>query len=326
MKKINTPNIEKLSNLPDFPYEAKYEKNIAGFEDYKDMKMAYIDTGNKDSDLTFLLLHGSPTWSYMWRHFIKEINNLNYRAVAFDMPGFGRSDKPLDASAYTFNSLRESLICMIERLKLKNIVLVVHEWGGFLGLTIPMEMPELFDGIIIHNTTLATGNNLMSDSYTDWRQYIKDNPDLNVRAVMARTNKILSLKECNNYHAPFDNYESKVALRVMPEIFPNNQKKEGAEISQKAQDWFSNEFDGLAVSISGMRDPLFPQDALNRFFNSINGIHKLPGVDNAGHFLPEWAMEYGEGLINKYLNIREKFLLEKQNNVDNNDEDNIENA
>ena len=63
---------------------------------------------------------------------------------------------------------------------------------------------------------------------------------------MARTNKILSLKECNNYHAPFDNYESKVALRVMPEIFPNNQKKEGAEISQKAQDWFSNEFDGLA--------------------------------------------------------------------------------
>ena len=102
MKKINTPNIEKLSNLSDFPYEAKYEKNIAGFEDYKEMRMAYIDTGNKDSDLTFLLLHGSPTWSYMWRHFIKEIEKLNYRAVAFDMPGFGRSDKPLYEEAYTF--------------------------------------------------------------------------------------------------------------------------------------------------------------------------------------------------------------------------------
>ena len=73
MKKIHTSDIEKLSNLPDFPYEAKYEKNITGFEKYKDMRMAYIDAGNKDSDITFLLLHRSPTWSYMWRHFIKEI-------------------------------------------------------------------------------------------------------------------------------------------------------------------------------------------------------------------------------------------------------------
>ncbi len=326
MKKIHTPNMEKLSNLPDFPYEAKYEKDIGGFEEYKDMRMAYIDAGNSDSEITFLMLHGSPTWSYMWRHFIKEIEKLNYRAVAFDMPGFGRSDKPDDESAYTFDSMRESIICMIKRLELKNIVLVVHEWGGFLGLTIPMDMPELFDGIIIHNTTLATGNNLMSDSYKDWRQYIKDNPDLNVRAVMARTNKILSLKECNNYHAPFEDYDSKVALRTMPKIFPNDQKKAGAEISQRAQDWFSNDFDGLALSVSGMRDPLFPQDALNRFFDSIKGIHKLPGVDNAGHFLPEWAMEYGEQLIKKYIFLREKFLLEKENSDNSIEEDNIKNV
>jgi len=324
MKKIYISDKEKLINLPDFPYDPKYEKNITGFEEYEDMRMAYIDTGNKDSELTFLMLHGSPTWSYMWRHFIKEIKKANFRAVAFDMPGFGRSDKPLDEEAYTFTSLRSSLICMIERLNLKNIVLVVHEWGGFLGLTIPMDMPELFDGMIIHNTTLATGTNLMSDSYTDWRNYIRDNPDLNIRAIMARTNKILNLKECNNYHAPFDSYESKVALRVMPKIFPNNQEKEGAEISNKAQDWLSNEFNGLALSISGMRDPLFPQDALNRFFNSINGINKLPGVDNAGHFLPEWAMEYGENLINQYLLIREKYLLAVQDTEK--EEDDISNV
>ena len=312
MKKIYKSNIEKLSNLSDFPYEAKYEKNIAGFEDYEDMRMAYIDAGNKDSELTFLMLHGSPTWSYMWRHFIKEIEKADYRAVAFDMPGFGRSDKPLEEEAYSFDSLRKSLICMIERLDLKNIVLVVHEWGGFLGLTIPMDMAERFDGIIIHNTTLATGTNLISDSYADWKKYIKNNPDLNVRAVMARTNRILNLKECNNYHAPFDSYESKVALRVMPEIFPNHQGQEGIEVSKKAQDWFSNEYDGLALSMSGMRDPLFPQEAVKSFFNSIKGIHNLPGVDNAGHFLPEWAMEYGENLINKYISLREKHLIAKQ--------------
>ena len=117
-------------------------------------------------------------------------------------------------------------------------------------------------------------------------------------------------------------------MSIVPniQIFPNNQKKEGAEISQKAQDWFSNEYDGLALSISGMRDPLFPQDALNRFFNSINGINKLPGVDNAGHFLPEWAMEYGEDLINKYIQLREKFLLEKESNEEEIDEDKLNNV
>ena len=112
MKKIYKSDMEKLSNLPDFPYEANYEKNISGFEDYEDMRMAYIDAGNKDSDLTFLMLHGSPTWSYMWRHFIKEVEKANFRAVAFDMPGFGRSDKPLDKEAYSFDSLRKSLMCI----------------------------------------------------------------------------------------------------------------------------------------------------------------------------------------------------------------------
>jgi hypothetical protein len=108
----------------------------------------------------------------------------------------------------------------------------------------------------------------------------------------------------------------------MPEIFPNYQGQEGIEISKKAQDWFSNEYDGLALSLPGMRDPLFPQEAVNSFFNSIKGIHNLPGIDNAGHFLPEWAMEYGENLINKYLTLREKHLIAKQDAENQEDEEN----
>ena len=312
MKKYYRTDNKKLINLKDFPYQEKYLKNINGFEEYKDIRMAYIDEGNKDSELTFLMLHGSPTWSYLWRHFIKEILDAKYRAVALDMIGFGRSDKPLHEESYTFEAMRKSLISAIEKLDLKNIVLVVHEWGGFLGLTLPMEIEERIDGIIIHNTTLTTGNQLMSDSYTDWRKYIDDNPDLNIRAIMARTNKILNLKECNNYHAPYDSFESKIALRAMPKIYPDHPDKAGADYAQKSLDWLSNNFEGLIIAISGMRDPLFPKEAQNAFLSSISGVVKLPGVDNAGHFLPEWAMEYGKDLIINYISLREKHLLAKQ--------------
>ena len=175
-----------------------------------------------------------------------------------------------------------------------------------------MDIKDRIDGIIIHNTTLATGNQLVSDSYSDWRKYIEDNPDLNVRAIMARTNKILNLRECNTYHAPFDSFESKIALRTMPKIFPDHPDKLGAEHAQKSLDWYSEEFEGLIVAISGMRDPLFPQEAHNAFINSISGVVKLPGVDNAGHFLPEWAMEYGKDLITNFISLREKHILAKK--------------
>tara|TARA_B100000287_G_scaffold151756_1_gene143519 strand:+ start:377 stop:1372 length:996 start_codon:yes stop_codon:yes gene_type:complete len=312
MAKFYRTSNEKLFNIPDFPYEDKYINNIKGFDDYKDIRMAYVDEGDNNSELTFLMLHGSPTWSYLWRHFIKEIVDANYRAVALDMIGFGRSDKPLDEKAYTFESMRSSIINAIEQLDLKNVVLVVHEWGGFLGLTIPMEIRDRIDAIIIHNTILTTGNQLMSDSYSDWRKYISDNPDLNVRAIMARTNKILNLKECNTYHAPYDSFESKIALRTMPKIYPDHPNKPGAELAQQSLEWLSTEFEGLILAISGMRDPLFPQEAQNAFISSIPGVVKLPGVDNAGHFLPEWAMEYGKDLINNFISLREKHLLAKK--------------
>jgi len=312
MKKYYRSKDESFANLKDFSYEAKFIDDVKGFKDYVGLRMAYIDEGDKQADLTFVMLHGSPTWSYLWRHFIKEVIGANYRAVALDMIGFGRSDKPLDEDAYSFDSMRESIICAIEKLDLKNVVLVLHEWGGFLGLTIPMEIHERIDGIIIHNTTLATGNQLVSDSYLDWRKYIENNPDLNVRAIMARTNKILNLKECNTYHAPFETYESKIALRTLPKIYPDHPDKPGAEISQKSLEWYAEEFEGVMLSIFGMRDPLFPKEALNAFLDSIPGIIKLTGVDNAGHFLPEWAMEYGKDLITNYVDLREKHLIAKK--------------
>ena len=98
----------------------------------------------------------------------------------------------------------------------------------------------------------------------------------------------------------------------MPKIYPDHPDKPGAELAQKSLNWLSEEFEGLIIAISGMRDPLFPQEAQNAFISSIPGIVKFPGVDNAGHFLPEWAMEYGKDLINNFVSLREKHLMAKK--------------
>ena len=314
---------DKFKNLPGFPYNLHYLENVKGFETFKEgLRISYLDEGPKDSELTFLMLHGHLTWSYMWRHFIDIIMNSNYRAVAIDFPGFGRSDKPTDEKIYTFTSLRNIIINSIERLDLNNIVLVVHEWGGFVGLTLPMEFHDRIEGIIIHNTAITTGTQIMSESYADWRKYCNDNPDMNIRAVIARTNRILNLKECNAYHAPFDTYESKAALRALPKIVPDNPAKDGAEISKKASLWLSEKFEGPSVLLSGMRDPLFPQEVIKNLGNIIKDINILPGKENAGHFVPEWAMEYGEDLIAKFLETRLKNMEEKKEKEENkNNED-----
>ena len=321
MTKIYRTPEEKFTNLPGFSYIPNYLEEIKGFNEIKEgLRISYVDEGPKNSELTFLLVHGYLTWSYMWRHFIKVLTENNQRAVAIDLPGFGRSDKPIDESLYTFSNLRNSLINTIERLDLKNVVLVVHDWGGILGLTIPMEMEERFEGIILHNTVVTTGTQIMSESYVDWRKYCIDNPDLNVRAVIARTNRILNLKECNAYHAPFDNYDSKAALRALPKILPDSPDKEGADISRKASLWLNEKFDGTSVLLSGMRDPLYPQEVIKYLGNIVKETYILPGIDNAGHFLPEWAMEYGENLLDNFLKIRIKNKEKKKEREEKNND------
>ena len=313
MTRIYRTPEKNFHNLPSFPYKLHYLDKVEGFEGFKDgLRISYLDEGPKDSELTFLMIHGHLTWSYMWRHFIKILIDSNHRAIAVDLPGFGRSDKPIDEKNYTFSNLRNTLINTINRLDLKNIVLVVHEWGGFLGLTIPMEFYERFAGIIVHSTAVTTGTQIMSESYSDWRKYCNDNPDMNIRAIIARTNRVLNLKECNAYHAPFDNYESKAALRALPKIVPDNPQKDGAQISRDASLWLSEQFDGPAVLLSGMRDPLFPQEVIKNLGNIIKGINVLPGKDNAGHFLPEWAMEYGENLLSQFDKTRLNNIEEKK--------------
>ena len=121
----------------------------------------------------------------------------DYRVISIDLPGFGRSDKPLNKEFYNFNVYRNVILSFINNLNLKNITLLLHEWGGTLGLTLPMEQQGLYNGLVLFNSYLANIVVDITEGYKSWINSNIQTEELNIRALMARTNRILNLSECN---------------------------------------------------------------------------------------------------------------------------------
>ncbi len=173
---MRTPD-ERFADLAGFAYPPRYLE-------WKGLRAHYVDEGKGEK--TYLCLHGNPTWSYLYRRMIPPFLASGARVVAPDLIGFGRSDKPEDEATYTFDFHRRFLLEFIDGLALKNITLVVQDWGGLLGLTLPMEMPERITGLLVMNTALATGDVPLSEGFIAWRAYNVKNPDLAVGKLLAR--------------------------------------------------------------------------------------------------------------------------------------------
>ena len=165
MKTVRTPD-ERFKTLPDFPYQPNYIDDLPGYES---LRVHYVNEGPRDVEHTYLCLPGEPTWAYLFRKMIPVFLADGGRVVAPDWLGFGRSDKPVDDDVYGFHFHRNMMIEFIKRLDLRNITLVVQDWGGVLGLTLPQDMPERFARLIIMNTALATGVK-PSDGFLAWRE------------------------------------------------------------------------------------------------------------------------------------------------------------
>ena len=155
IKALRTPDA-RFDGLPGYPFAPNYRDNLVG---YPGLRMHYLDQGASNARVA-LCLHGQPTWSYLYRKMIPGLVAAGYRVIAPDMFGFGRSDKPVEDVVYTFDFHRESLIAFIRALDLGRMTLVCQDWGGLLGLTIPMEMADRFEALLIMNTALATVTDL----------------------------------------------------------------------------------------------------------------------------------------------------------------------
>lgn len=284
---LRTPE-ERFANLPGFTYDPLYIEDLKGFEG---LRMHYVDEGPKKSSQVFLCLHGEPTWCYLYRKMIPIFTAAGHRVVAPDFYGFGRSDKPLDDTDYSFYFHRKSLIAFINQLDLRNITLVCQDWGGILGLTLPMDMTDRFSRLLVMNTTLGTGDDKLSQGFLDWRAWVKNNPDMSPGKLMKRSCKHLSDEECAAYDAPFPDVKYKAGVRRFPEMVPDMPDSPGAALSRLAREWLRSEWNGPVFMAIGMKDPVLGLPVMLELRKNIRNCPEPFMHSEAGHFVQEWGNE-----------------------------------
>ncbi|HEY6348483.1 MAG TPA: haloalkane dehalogenase [Candidatus Angelobacter sp.] len=284
---LRTPD-PRFSNLPGFAFAPHYLEDLTGYEG---IRVHYVDEGLSSAKRTFLCLHGEPTWSYLYRKMIPVFVAAGNRAVAPDFIGFGRSDKPADEATYTFNFHRQMLLRFIERLDLRNITLVCQDWGGLLGLTLPMAMPARFQGLLLMNTALATGDMPLGKGFQEWRAWVAQNQDMDVAKLMQRACPHLSTGECAAYAAPFPDGRHKAGVRRFPQIVPDRPDAEGAELSRAARQWLQTKWNGQSFMAVGIKDPVLGPPAMAYLRKQIRNCPPPFEVEDAGHFVQEWGEE-----------------------------------
>ena len=284
---FRTPE-ERFSDLPGFPYSPRYIDDLQGFEG---LRMHYVDAGVQHAAHTFLCLHGEPTWSYLYRKMIPIFADAGHRVAAPDYFGFGRSDKIVEEEAYTFDFHRNALIAFIEKLELRNITLVCQDWGGLLGLTLPMEMTDRFSCLLIMNTTLGTGDVKLSEGFLAWRKYVHENPDFNVGMLMKRACPDLSDDEIAAYNAPFPDARYMAGVRRFPAMVPDSRDAPGALLSRRARDWLRSKWTGRVFMGIGMKDPVLGPKVMQALRKDIRNCPEPYEHSEAGHFVPEWGEE-----------------------------------
>ena len=283
MNALRTPD-KRFSGLPGFTHLPHYVEHAA-------LRVHFIDEGPHDAPVTVLCLHGNPSWSYLYRHMIPVFTAAGLRVVAPDLVGFGRSDKPVDESAHSFGFHRDMLLDFVQRLDLTNILLVCQDWGGLLGLTLPMTVPERFTRLLVMNTGLGTGQ--VTEGFRQWRAYSNSQPDMAVGKLFKRGKPDLSDAEVAAYDAPFPDASYRAALRAFPNLVPDIEIQgadaPGAAISREAATFWSHHWQGESFMAIGMQDPVLGPPAMQALHKLIRNCPPPLEVPEGGHFLQEWG-------------------------------------
>ena len=283
---MRTPD-ERFANLPGFPWAPSYLE-------WQGHRVHYLDEGKAPRadgrvQPTLLCLHGEPTWSYLYRKMIPPFLAAGYRVVAPDFIGFGRSDKPVEDEVYSFDFHRNMLLYLIEKLNLSHIALAVQDWGGLLGLTVPMEMPARFERLLVMNTALGTGDAPLSDGFIAWRAYVNKNPGIDCGKLLARACPQLSAAEAAAYEAPYPDAASKAGVRRFPNLVPDRPDAPGAALSRRARDWWQNAWQGEAFMAIGAKDPVLGPPVMQALRKIIRDCPEPYIHAEGGHFLQEWG-------------------------------------
>lgn len=285
MEILRTPD-SCFANLPGYSFQPHYIDDLPGLSG---CRIHYLDEGPSDATVTWLCLHGQPTWSYLYRKMIPVFTAAGHRVIAPDLAGFGRSDKPVDEATYSFDFHRNMLLEFVRHLDLSNIHLVCQDWGGLLGLTLPMESPELYPAVLIMNTGLGTGDIPLGEGFLAWREFARNHPDMDVAKLLKRTTPVLSDAEAQAYAAPFPDVTYKAGVRQFPQLVPDRPDAPGAELSRTARAWWQEQWQGKSLMAIGMQDPVLGPPAMHYLRSIIRNCPPPIELPDAGHFVQEWG-------------------------------------
>jgi pimeloyl-ACP methyl ester carboxylesterase len=291
---LRTPD-DRFARLPDWPWAPHHLDDLPGFEG---IRVHRIDEPGRPGAPTALLLHGNPAWGYLYRRMIPVFLAAGLRVVVPDLIGFGRSDKPADAAFHRFGTHRDCLLRLIERLDLRDILLVVQDWGGLIGLTLPMAMPERFTRLLAMNTMLPLGE--VSEGFLQWRDYCNRTPDLAVGRLLARGRPTLTPGEQAAYDAPYPDARHKAAFAAFANMVPDSPQADGAEIGRQAQRFFQEAWSGQSLLAIGQRDPVLGEPVMRQLLSMIRGCPEPLLIQEAGHFVQEWGEPVARAALQRF--------------------------
>ena len=299
MKALRTEE-DRFQNIPDFDFPVQYVDDLPNYEG---LRIAYIDAGPTNAKSVYLCLHGEPSWSFLYRRMIPIFLESGARIIAPDLLGFGRSDKPVNQSDYSFHFHRNYLLALVERLNLRNITLVVQDWGGLLGLTLPVDenFEKRLDNLIIMNTGLGIGMT-PSEGFMAWKEYALNTPDLPIGELIARGTPHLTAEEIAAYDAPFPTAEYKAGAQIFPALVPITPDMEGVETSKKAATYWSTQFNGDSFMAIGAADPVLGVGPMKKLGALIKGCPEPMIIEDGGHFVQEWGEDIAKAAIESFAN------------------------
>ena len=293
MQVLRTPD-DRFASLPGYDFDPHYVE-VDG------LRMHYLDEGPRDAP-AILLLHGEPSWSYLYRTVIPPLAGAGFRAIAPDLIGFGRSDKPSEVADHSYAGHVRWIRALVEALDLRDATLVCQDWGGLIGLRVVAEIGDRFAAIVAANTGLPTGDHAMPEVWWTFRNWVAEAPELPIGFLVdAGCTTELAPAVQAAYDAPFPDESFKAGPRALPQLIPTSPDDPAAAANRAAWAYLGEWHKPFLCAFSD-RDPI-TRDAGPLFTTLIPGARDQshPTIAGAGHFLQEDAGDHLAAAVVDFL-------------------------
>lgn len=299
MQTIRTPDT-RFDDLKDYPYQPNYVEINDG--EGSTLRVHYLDEGPTNSN-PILLLHGEPSWSYLYRHMIPQLVDKGHRVVVPDLVGFGKSDKPLEQTDYSYARHVDWMAELIfDHLNLTSITFFGQDWGGLIGLRLLAQEPDRYDRVVIGNTGLPTGKGEATEAFLAWQKFSQTAPEFPIgKLINSACIRDLTTDETHAYDAPFPTDEYKAGARIFPSLVPTSTSDPASQDNLVAWEVLSEYQKPFLLAFSDSDPVTKGGDAP---FHA-----KVPGtkgqnhvtIENAGHFLQEDKSKELAAIMNDFI-------------------------